>query len=935
MKKSIYFLLVLLANLLGQTETAAQANTFIVTNTANSGSGSLRQAVLNANANPDPDLITFAITTAPPFSIAVNSPIFINGDLTIDGSTQSGWAGSPIIQVGENLVNQLVFDVQGGTVVFKYLDVSKTGAQSGSGISAVAVGCTIENCWIKNRNEGIIVSQPGANLVTITGNDLTNSFKGIHLINLDGGVITATNNTFGGTLNNAIWLQGVSNLTIGATSGNIQVGTQLKDSDSPIIVDGGSNISVTDLDLRKPGARGAYGLQFYQTTGITVTNCMFENRIHGLTVNNSSNFDISCNLFQNQGQGVEFNNLGAGTQNFVNNHFSCNTTAVVQLGTEAVTAQSNHWDSPNPPTQNGFNGYSGNVDVSNHLAAPPGCTAAPNQAIFYLDADADHYSNGTSVLANCAPPGYVDFLTLISTTGDCNDANSQINPGADELCDNLDNDCDGATDENLISAFFPTVIPDCLNGTINKITVSGVVGGTLPFIYSIDGGLNNQPSNLFSNLSSGTYNVVVADNFGCSLTQTVVVDPLMTLTTSATNVSCYGGTNGSASVVVSSGTAPIAYVWQRTSPTPIVQVGTTASILGLSKGTYKVTVTNGNGCQTIGTVQVNQPPNLQVNVTVQTNVSCFGGSNGSLTANAIGGTSPYSYSWGSFGNGTPITGLPVGIYTCTATDNNGCTATRSRAITGPSVPLSILFKQKNVSCFGGSNGTIQTKVTGGTKPLAYLWSNFATTQNISNLAAGPYSVTVTDFNGCTKTASTTIIQPAADLQLNVTFNLVSPGLWNAILTSTGGTAPHKYCKVIPVNACNFTLPSSSIFKNLPSSTSFEFRVKDKNLCEKSFFATSPAFGDDPTDRSVENENRVLKIFPNPNAGNFSIELPFAAKADMVLKIFDPAGKLILEKTANPESPSQTIEASHLPEGLYFLQVVLEGKVLAVEKFVKQ
>ena len=142
-------------------------------------------------------------------------------------------------------------------------------------------------------------------------------------------------------------------------------------------------------------------------------------------------------------------------------------------------------------------------------------------------------------------------------------------------------------------------------------------------------------------------------------------------------------------------------------------------------------------------------------------MSCNGGSDGSIDLTVSGGTAPYTYSWNDAGSSTTqdINSLPIGTYTVTVTDDNGCTATETVTITEPT-SLSLSSTQINVSCNGGSDGSIDLSVAGGTAPYTYSWDDAgsSTTQDIGSLPIGTYTVTVTDDNSCTATETVTITE---------------------------------------------------------------------------------------------------------------------------------------------------------------------------------
>ena len=139
-----------------------------------------------------------------------------------------------------------------------------------------------------------------------------------------------------------------------------------------------------------------------------------------------------------------------------------------------------------------------------------------------------------------------------------------------------------------------------------------------------------------------------------------------------------------------------------------------------------------------------------------TNVSCFGGATGAIDLTATGGTAAYSFNWGGGITTEDLNGLSAGTYTVTVTDANGCSTTSSAIITQPVSGLNVSGVGTNVSCSGSSTGTITLSVSGGTAPYSFDWGVGVTTQNISGLVAGTYTVTVTDNNGCINVSSVTV-----------------------------------------------------------------------------------------------------------------------------------------------------------------------------------
>ncbi len=329
----------------------------------------------------------------------------------------------------------------------------------------------------------------------------------------------------------------------------------------------------------------------------------------------------------------------------------------------------------------------------------------------------------------------------------------------------------------------------------------------------------------------GVVNVIITDANGCSVTDPVSVPSssglVLTLTPSVyvggKNIRCNGGNDGSVTVSVSGGTGPFTYNWSNGA--------TTSVITGLTAGTYTVTVSNG-ACTATALIILKQPPAISVNI-VKTNVTCSGGHNGTATATASGGTSPYTFQW----NTSPVittssaTGLGAGVYTVTVSDANGCTKTALVTITQPN-PLIINCTALDAKCFGASNGSVTTATSGGTPPYTFLWSTGHTTQNRPNAAAGTYTVTVTDSKGCTAQCTAVVSQPALITAAIAKTNVSCFGGHNgtAVITAAGGTPPYTYSwNTVPVQT-NLTATG------LGAGT-FNCVVTDSKGCAKSFSVT--------------------------------------------------------------------------------------------------
>lgn len=334
---------------------------------------------------------------------------------------------------------------------------------------------------------------------------------------------------------------------------------------------------------------------------------------------------------------------------------------------------------------------------------------------------------------------------------------------------------------------------NCYGGSNGSVDLA-VSGGTPPYQYQWNNGETTQD---LSNLSAGSYTVIITDENGCiNMSAAVITQPSAALNTAITSqsaVSCFGGNNGSIDLTINGGSAPYTINWSNGS--------SAEDQFSLAAGNYTVTVTDTKGCTVSNAALTISGPAAELHAALNSsvNVSCFSGTNGSLNLNTSGGTSPYSYNWSNGATTSSAGSLSAGSYTVTVTDDNGCTQVlNGLTVAQPPAPLAASATSQNaVSCFGGSNGSINLGVSGGTATYTYQWSNGATTQNLTGLQAGTYTATITDANGCTEVATgISISQPAAALSSavastnNVSCNGGTNG--NLLLNVSGGTAPYNF-----------------------------------------------------------------------------------------------------------------------------------------------
>lgn len=311
-------------------------------------------------------------------------------------------------------------------------------------------------------------------------------------------------------------------------------------------------------------------------------------------------------------------------------------------------------------------------------------------------------------------------------------------------------------------------------------------GGTEPYTYNWSSGGN---AAIETNLSAGSYSVTITDANNCEVIVNFTINepPVLELEVTGMDESGNGAMDGTATATVTGGTSPYSYLWDD------VNNSTTPTIENLSAGTYCVTVTDANGCTASGCVDVNPGScDLEATISVE-NVSCNGEDDGSAAVTASGGTPPYTYSWTSGGTEATEDSLSAGSYMVTIFDSNGCCIILNFEVTEPEL-LEATASSTPTTCEGACDGSINLNISGGTPGYAFSWSNGQSSEDIEDLCAGTYSVTVTDANGCTVIIQTTVEEPPAlDLTLSSTDETAEDANdGTATAEVTGGTGGYEY-----------------------------------------------------------------------------------------------------------------------------------------------
>lgn len=480
-------------------------------------------------------------------------------------------------------------------------------------------------------------------------------------------------------------------------------------------------------------------------------------------------YETSWQLFDNDNNVI----LASAALGSLANNATSNTTVCVPFGTDLTFTIEDDW--------------------GDGIFAPGGYEVTLGGAVV-ASGGAFGASESTSFNSGAAPAASFDTLSFdyVWSTGDTTSVLDSLPAGSYSVT---------VTDANGCSVIDTFVIEQndslAVQGVVSNVTCNGRLNGSIN--TTVTGGVpfytylwsNGATTADLNGLAAGTYTLTVTDQAGCTLVDSFEVTQPDTLLLSftGTDVSCFGGNDGTASVTATGGTAPYSYLWSNSS--------TASSLSGLTAGTYTVVVTDDNGCTVNGTYTVAEPTQVVATATL-TNVSCYGGGDGEISLVLSGGVSPYDIAWsnGPSAVGTTTTvnsSLTAGTYTITITDQNGCDLVETYTITQPD---SIMFSATvtDVTCYGDTTGAVDLTVTGGTTTYTFAWSNGATTEDLSNVVAGTYDLTLTDANNCTATYSVTVDQPdSLDVQSSITNVTCYGGSDGAIyLSVSGGVPPYAY-----------------------------------------------------------------------------------------------------------------------------------------------
>jgi subtilisin-like proprotein convertase family protein len=305
---------------------------------------------------------------------------------------------------------------------------------------------------------------------------------------------------------------------------------------------------------------------------------------------------------------------------------------------------------------------------------------------------------------------------------------------------------------------------------------------------------SGQTTEDISGIPAGSYTVTVTDGNGCTSIETFLVNNIgsLSITASSTPTSCFGGNNGTINITPAGGSTPYTFAWSNGA--------TSEDLTGLTAGTYTVSMTDQQGCIISEVITVGSAQAVTVNLVSLVDEEC-NTDNGSINISVSGGTGSFGYQWSNGSSTQDLSNLSSGTYMVNVIDGNGCTASGSYAVVNDVSNCSafcFIEVEENTTVneiCGNANGSIDINVLNAVAPVAFSWSNGATTEDITGLTAGSYTVVATDANNCSEVITFTIVNDAGNLGI-ASSSVAEENCGNTNgsvnITVTGGAMPYTF-----------------------------------------------------------------------------------------------------------------------------------------------
>ncbi len=648
-------------------------------------------------------------------------------------------------------------------------------------------GCTESHSITVNNNSGTLAIQNAI----ISNENCGDNAGAIDLI-INGGA-----NPISYSWSNGATTQDLTGLSANSYDVTVTDNNGCTVSNTYIVNNQANNLSYTEIITNEICSNGQGSIALTVSGGTGPYTYLWDNGATTASISNLSAGNYSCTITDNTNCSISTTTFTIGntstgiTSSTIVTDAVCSNNGAIDL---TVTGGSNplsfSWD--NGATTEDLTGLAAgtyNYTVTDNNGCQTTGTATVNQTNGNLSSSfttVDETCGNTTGAIDLTVTGGNNTYTFLWSNGATTEDLSGLSAGSYSCTITDGNGCSITTanisiNNNAGTLNITNVIATdetCSNG-LGSIDIS-ITGGNAPISYSWSNGATTED---VSNLSSGTYSVVVTDNNGCTTNTQAVINSSagsMTIVQPVITDENCGNGQGAINITVNNATNPT-YIWSNGA--------TTEDLTGLTAGTYSVTVTDANGCTTTGSYIVNNSGSTLAITNANITDEYCGSASGEISINAIGGQAPYTYSWSNGATTSSITSLSAGTYDVTVTDNGGCTVTNSYTVSNNAGNLSLAGVVTDENC-GDGTGAIDITTTGGNLPLTFSWDNGATTEDLSSLSANTYTLTVTDNFGCITDYTGVVQNISGGLAVSITSTTdencgQNDGAIDATITGTG------------------------------------------------------------------------------------------------------------------------------------------------------
>jgi hypothetical protein len=472
----------------------------------------------------------------------------------------------------------------------------------------------------------------------------------------------------------------------------------------------------------------------------------------------------------------------------------------------------------------------------------------------------------------------------------------------------------------------------CFNTTdgIQVITWAGGTGD-VDFSFEDDGiyEIEGNPSNaILNNLGAGTIMLYAQDDNGCTaeVSFDMTAGPEIIINPMVTSPSCNGDSDGSIAVMAGGGTGTLEFSFDGVGYSNVATLGE------LPNGSYMVYVRDANDCVASQEVDVVEPEVLDASADA-TDISCNDLADGTIQVSATGGTAPYAYSTfdGGYSPSSTLGNLSAGSYSVYVMDANDCMFVLNDAavISEPSAIAASAVA--TAACFDECNGTIVMTTSGGAGSYTYSANGGTASSNstISDLCADTYEVLVSDANGCQFVVSNAVVASSSEIVINgLSPDPINsdPG-GNTPYSVSGGTAPYTYDWSGPggFNSDDENLPDLT---NDTQDGAYTLTVTDANGCSVSQTINVTGVSELGNEYSIS-------MYPNPNNGQFLINILGMKGEKMTYSIVDAAGRVVFGKDLGNVNGTriEDINVTNVAAGIYNVQFTIGAEIHSI-RFVK-